>query len=98
MPIDSNRIQAVFLLAVEATDASARAQVLNRECGADAGLRQRVEALLAAHDASGGFLDRPPVAPISTVDESGAQKRDILNKAPRTSSAPNRRGGSIWSP
>jgi len=69
MPGDPNRIQAVFLLAVDATDAAARAQVLNRECGADAGLRQRVEALLAAHDASGGFLDRPPVSPFSTVDE-----------------------------
>ena len=64
-----NRIQAVFLLAVEATDAAARAQVLDRECGADAELRQRVEALLAAHDASGGFLDRAPRSPISTVDD-----------------------------
>ena len=69
MPIDPSRIQAVFLLAVEAIDAAARAQVLNRECGADAELRQRVEALLAAHDASGGFLDRPPPSPLSTVDE-----------------------------
>ena len=64
-----NRIQAVFLLAVETTDAAARAQILERECGADAELRQRVEALLAAHDASGGFLDRPPPSPVSTVDE-----------------------------
>ena len=69
MPTDPNRIQAVFLLAVEATDAATRAQVLNRECGADAELRQRVEALLAAHDASGGFLDRPPMSPYSAGGE-----------------------------
>jgi uncharacterized membrane protein len=68
MPGEPNRTQAVFSLAVEATDAAARAQVLNRECGADTELRQRVEALLAAHDASGGFLDRPPVSLLSTVD------------------------------
>ena len=36
-----------------------RAAFLERECGADAELRQRVEALLAAHDASGSFLDQP---------------------------------------
>src|SRR5580698_4278499 len=69
MPGDPNRVQAVFLLAVEATDAAGRAQVLERECDADAELRQRVEALLAAHDASGGFLDRPPPSPLSTVDD-----------------------------
>jgi WD40 repeat protein/serine/threonine protein kinase len=67
--MDPNRIQAVFLLAVEASDAAARAQVLDRECGADAGLRQRLEALLAAHDASGVFLDRPPMPPNSTGGE-----------------------------
>src|SRR3974390_2202343 len=66
---DPNRIQAVFFLAVEAADPHARAQVLARECGADAELRQRVEALLQAHDASAGFVDRPPLPVVSTVDE-----------------------------
>ena len=59
MPLDSNRVQAVFLAAVEAADPDARAAVLDRECGTDAELRQRVEALLKAHDGQGGMLDRP---------------------------------------
>jgi tetratricopeptide (TPR) repeat protein/serine/threonine protein kinase len=69
MPADANRVQAIFLRAVDAADPAAREQVLQNECGADAELRERVEALLHGHDASGGFLDRPPVAPITTVDE-----------------------------
>ncbi len=68
MAADSRRIQAIFLLAIEVTDAAARVQVLDRECGADAELRQRVEALLQAHEASSVFVDRPPVPLVSTVD------------------------------
>ena len=36
---------------VEAASPAERKAILDRECGDDAGLRQRVEALLAAHDA-----------------------------------------------
>ena len=35
----------------------------------DAELRQRVDALLKAHDNPGSFLDRPAVAPAPTLDE-----------------------------
>ncbi len=40
---------------------------LNRECGSDASLRQRLEALLQAHQAAGKFLDEPatPGLPVS---------------------------------
>jgi serine/threonine protein kinase len=69
MPADAHRVQAIFLRAIEAADPATRAQVLQNECGVDAELRERVEALLRGHDASGGFLDKPPVSPISTVDE-----------------------------
>lgn len=40
----------------------ARAGFLARECGDDASLRRRVDALLAAHARSGGFLE-PPTLP-----------------------------------
>ena len=45
MPTDPKLVQAVFLAAVEqpVTD---RPGLLDRECGADAELRRRVEALL----------------------------------------------------
>ncbi|HVC92096.1 MAG TPA: protein kinase [Pirellulales bacterium] len=57
MPIDSKRVQAVFLAAVEADNLSAREAVLKLECGGDPDLRQRVMALLAAHDAPDSLLD-----------------------------------------
>jgi serine/threonine protein kinase len=55
--VNAKRVQSVFLAAVEAADPAARAAVLDRECGADAELRQRVEALLRAHDDSGSLLE-----------------------------------------
>jgi serine/threonine protein kinase/WD40 repeat protein len=64
---DFQREQAIFLAAVEAGGAAERGAVLDRECGGDAGLRQRVEALLAAHDAEGSL---PPAGP--AVDETRA--------------------------
>ena len=63
MPVDPQRVQAVFLLAI---DPVSRAAVLERECGTDAELRQRVEALLIAHDEPGSL---PVAAPELTVDE-----------------------------
>jgi serine/threonine protein kinase len=59
MPTDPNRVQAVFLAAVE-RPAAERLAFLDETCGTDADLRRRVEALLAAHDAPGSFLDSPP--------------------------------------
>src|SRR5262249_33949399 len=55
MPVDSKRVQTVFLAVVEADDPAA----LDRECGADAPPRQRVEAVLRAHDAPASLLDGP---------------------------------------
>ncbi|NQU26437.1 MAG: protein kinase [Candidatus Nealsonbacteria bacterium] len=56
MPTDPKRVQAVFLAAAE-QNAEDRATLLDRECGSDAELRQRVGALLQAHDDPGSFLD-----------------------------------------
>src|SRR6516162_7934058 len=69
MSLDSQRVQSLFLAAVEAGTPAARAALLERECGADAELRQRVEALLRAHDESGSFLDEPVSAFDDTVDD-----------------------------
>jgi serine/threonine protein kinase len=52
MPIDFQRVQSVFQTVAELPPAE-RAAVLERECGDDAELRRRVEALLRAHDDSG---------------------------------------------
>src|SRR5262245_33228816 len=69
MPVDPERVQAIFLEAAEQDSPAGRAAVLDRRCGSDAELRQRVEALLKAHEAPGPFLEsRAPVL-AGTVDE-----------------------------
>ena len=78
MSIDRKRVQAVFLVAVEQTDPAGRAAVLERECGPDAELRQRVEALLRAHDAPGSLLDGPAKASEQTVDEVPANQPEAV--------------------
>src|SRR5258708_4539459 len=60
MPFDAQRAQAIFAAAIELTDASQRAALLDRECGGDVELRQRVEILLAAHDDSAGLPAADP--------------------------------------
>jgi serine/threonine protein kinase/WD40 repeat protein len=60
--VPSQRVQSVFLKAVEVTDVAGRAAVLDRECEGQPELRGRVEALLRAHDEPGSFLEQPAVA------------------------------------
>ena len=75
MPIDSKRVQAIFLVAVEQAD---RAAILDRECGNDLELRRRVEALLKAHDEPASYLDQPAVelAELNrTIDEPPITER-----------------------
>jgi serine/threonine protein kinase len=59
VPTDPQRVQAVFLAAVESPSPAGRAAVLDRECGPDADLRRRVEALLRANDEPDSVVDRP---------------------------------------
>jgi hypothetical protein len=63
MPTDSKRAKEIFLEAVEQPDGAARAVYLDRACGGDAGLQDRVEALLRSHDPDGSFLRSPAVKP-----------------------------------
>ena len=52
MAVDPARVKSLFLAAADLTDPAERAAYLNRECGEEAELRARVEALLRANDAS----------------------------------------------
>jgi tetratricopeptide (TPR) repeat protein len=54
-----DRIKAVFLAALDRAGPSERAAFLTEACAEDAALRQRVEALLRAHDQADPLLDRP---------------------------------------
>jgi len=64
MSVDAKRVQAAFLTAVEIADAGQRAAYLDQECSADPDLRQRVDALLQAHEAPASILARPVATPI----------------------------------
>jgi eukaryotic-like serine/threonine-protein kinase len=59
MAADSRRIKELFGAAIELPDALARAEYLDRECGDDVELRQRLDALLKAHDAPASALEQP---------------------------------------
>src|SRR5947209_2480615 len=52
MPIDPAQAKSLFLGASDLSDPAERASYLERECGGDAKLRGRVEALLRANDAA----------------------------------------------
>src|SRR4051795_495705 len=71
MPADLARVKDLFLAAADRPPEQ-RAAFLDGACGADADLRRRVEALLAAHDAPGGPLGQPPAHPAATGDSTGA--------------------------
>jgi serine/threonine protein kinase len=58
MPADPQRVKELFM-AVSEAPAAGRAAALDRECGGDAELRQRVEALLAVHERPDSFLNAP---------------------------------------
>jgi serine/threonine protein kinase len=51
--------QTIFLSALEIADPAERGAYLRKACADDAALRQQVEALLAAHERPGPFLDVP---------------------------------------
>ena len=63
MPLDPQRVQAIFLQAASHHDPTGRGAILERECDGDSELRQRIEALLKAHDRFNDFADKPPVGP-----------------------------------
>jgi serine/threonine protein kinase/tetratricopeptide (TPR) repeat protein len=50
----------IFFAAVEKPTPAERAAFLDQACAGDVALRQRVEALLKAHDEPGSFLENPP--------------------------------------
>src|SRR5262245_38172119 len=58
MLTDPNREETLFAGALS-LPAPERAAFLERECGGDSALRQRVESLLAAHAEAGTFIDQP---------------------------------------
>src|SRR5262245_59924476 len=61
----------LFIAALQISDPVERSSWLDRECGGDAALRQRIEVLLQALDKAGSLLDNPVVVPQANVGETG---------------------------
>ena len=72
MAIDAARAKSLFLAASDLADPAERAAYLDRECGGEAGLRARVEALLRANDAA-----PLPAAPGATGDSAPGQPETV---------------------
>src|SRR3954471_19481935 len=53
--------EMIFAEALEKSTPIERAAYLDKACGADAVLRQRIETLLESHEAAGGLLDKPAI-------------------------------------
>src|SRR5262249_51155790 len=63
MPADPHRVKDLFVAALDLPDGPDRRAFLDRECGGDAGLRRRLDVLLAAHDRPGPAPRPPPARP-----------------------------------
>jgi serine/threonine protein kinase len=74
MAVDAARAKSLFLAASDLADPAERAAYLERECGGDAELRARVEALLRANDAAPLPLDSP----------GGATSAHVADRLPET--------------
>src|SRR4051794_18735617 len=52
----------LFIAALNISDQAERSAWLDRECGAESALRQRIEVLLQAFEQAGSLLDNPVIA------------------------------------
>src|SRR5262245_46038547 len=76
--------ETLFHEALARPDRQERARFLDEACAGKAELRAAVEELLAAHDQSGDFLDRPAAPSRETVADavSTGQGRPALDPPP----------------
>src|SRR5262249_60764856 len=69
----SPEMLSIFAGAIERRSPGERTAFLDAACGADVGLRQRIEALLRAHEEAGGFLrDRTEAGDPGAADDQPA--------------------------
>ena len=65
--------QEIFKVALE-RDAEQRGEYLDKACGANAELRQRIEHLLKFHEGAGDFFEKPAVEIVATLDQRITEK------------------------
>src|SRR5262245_14179169 len=84
--------ETIFAVALEKPDAAERAVYLDAACAGDAEQRKRVEGLLAALAAAGGFLEKPAVA---AVEPESAQTRAYPAPGADPGDGPTRTHGGL---
>jgi hypothetical protein len=67
MGVDTKRVQAVLIAAVEADDLEEQSAILDRECASDPELRETVETLLKALGQSGTLLEHSVDGQVDTT-------------------------------
>src|SRR5262245_35459596 len=66
--------KAIFNAARQIDAPDARAEYLRQACGADSGLRERVQELLRAYEEQASFLESPaPVGVAPTIDKPASE-------------------------
>src|SRR6476646_10170489 len=79
-PREWDVIKALFVEAIE-LDPDERDAFLVRACGADTGLRDELQSLLASHDEERPFLDAPPIAGASQAWSAAIEETDAVGIA-----------------
>jgi WD40 repeat protein len=82
MPTAVPDARRIFLAATEKATPGERAVFLDQACAGDAALRQRVEALLRAHDEPGAFLSELPPAPAEPAPTTSEPDRPAPEAKP----------------
>ena len=74
MSAESNRVQAVFLAAVECSDVAERERLVEEQCAAQPEVKARVKALLNAHDKAGTLPSDPTASFKSAAPTVGSRR------------------------
>jgi eukaryotic-like serine/threonine-protein kinase len=80
MPDTPKDAKGIFLAALDIADVAERAAFVERSCGGDGVLRQRVDDLLRAYGQSSGPLDKlaAALAPTEMADPTGERVGDVI--------------------
>ncbi len=84
MPLEPGQVKALFVAALEKAGPAERSAYLDEACAGDPTLRQRVEALLQAHDAGHSFLEGPLLAESALPPTIGDGPQTATAPAPKT--------------
>src|SRR6516165_2367369 len=72
---DLPSLESVFAQAIELASAEERAAFLDQVCRSDPELRREVQKLVTDYFRAGGFLEKPAVPGLATVDEAPVVER-----------------------